>query len=171
MVVLTTMIGFAVLVIGRQLLWVFVAGLAFALSLVYGGQYLIGQPDWMILLISSIIAILGAILAYVLQRLAAGIAGFATGWYLSILAIGYIQADLGQYETFIPIIAGLLCALLVMVFFDWGVIILSAFAGAAIIFSGISVNQQTEMILMISFALLGMGIQTILYIQEDNKKN
>ncbi len=169
MVILTTMIGFAVLVIGRQLLWVFVAGLGFTLSYLYGAQYLIGQPDWLLFLISTTMAILGAVLAYVLQRLAAGIAGFATGWYLSILALRYTPIEPGQFEAFIPIIAGIICGLLVMVFFDWAVIVLSSLAGAAIIFSGIHVNRQTEMILMISFALLGMGIQTILYFQEDNR--
>ena len=52
MVILTTMIGFAVLVIGRHLFWVFISGLGFTLGLLYGEQYLGGQPEWVILLFS-----------------------------------------------------------------------------------------------------------------------
>jgi hypothetical protein len=169
MVILTTMVGFAVLVIGRQIFWIFVAGLGFALGIIYGAQYYINQTDWMILLISSIIAILGALLAYTLQRLAAGIAGIATGLYLTNLFIQYTRPQLGRFTEITPIIIGIACGLLIISFFDWSVIILSSLAGAAIIVSGMNFTNKIELIFLMTLALLGMTIQTIFFIQEDGK--
>ncbi len=169
MLILTTLIGFVVLIMGRQIFWVFIAGLGFALGLIYGEQYYAGQPDWMLLLISSIIAILGAVLAYTLQRLAGAIAGFVTGWYLTNLLTGYLRVDLGQFDIIAPIIVGIICALLIMVFFDWSVIVISSLAGSAIIVSGMRLPGQTELALLITFALVGMFIQAIWFIQEDSR--
>lgn len=167
MVILTTMIGFAVLVIGRHLFWVFVSGLGFVLGLIYGGQYLSTQPQWMILLLSAIIALLGALLAYTLQRAAAGLIGYATGWYLAVILIRYLSLDLGDFERAVPIIIGIISGLLIMRYFDWGAIILSSLAGAAIIVSGMTYSNQVEMIMLGSLALLGVMIQGMFYFQED----
>ena len=169
MVILTTMVGFAVLVIGRQIFWIFVAGLGFALGMIYGGQYYSGQPDWMILLISSLLAILGALLAYTLQRLAAGIVGIATGWYLTNMILQYTQFQIGRFEEVAPILVGILCGLLLISYFDIGVIVLSSFAGAAIIVSGMSFSNRIELIFLFSLAFIGVGIQTIIFIQENGK--
>ena len=167
MVILTTMIGFAVLVIGRHLFWVFVSGLGFVLGMIYGGQYLSTQPQWMILLISAIIALLGALLAYTLQRLAAGLVGYATGWYLSVILIRYLSLDLGDFERIVPVVAGIISGLLIMRYFDWGAIILSSLAGAAIIVSGMTYSSRVEMIMLGSLAIFGMLIQGMFYFQED----
>ncbi len=167
MVILTTMIGFAVLVIGRHLFWVFVSGMGFVLGLIYGGQYLSTQPQWMILLISATIALLGALLAYALQRVAAGLIGYATGWYLTVILVHYLSLDLGEFEHTVPIAAGIISGLLIMRYFDWGAIILSSLAGAAIIVSGMAYPYRVEMIMLGSLTLLGVMIQGMFYFQED----
>jgi hypothetical protein len=169
MVILTSLIGFAVLVMGRQIFWVFVAGLGFALGMIYGGQYYSGQPDWMILLISATIAILGALLAYSLQRLAAGLVGIITGWYLTNIILQYTQPQIGRLEAFAPIIIGIICGILIIAYFDISVIVLSSLAGSAIIVSGMNFANRYEMIVLVAMALLGMGVQTILFIQDDGK--
>ena len=167
MVILTTMIGFAVLVIGRHLFWVFISGLGFTLGLLYGEQYLSGQPEWVILLFSAGIALLGALLAYTLQRLAAGVIGFATGWYLTVITIRYLSLDLGNFDTIAPIIIGIISGLLIMRYFDWGTIIFSSLAGAAIIVSGMTYSNRVELIMLGALALLGMVIQALFYFQES----
>ncbi len=169
MLVLTIVIGFLVLIMGRQIFWVFIAGLGFALGMIYGEQFYAGQPDWMLFLISSIIAILGAVLAYTLQRLAGAIAGFASGWYLTTLLMGYFRVDIGQFGEIVPIIVGIIFALLIMAFFDWSVIVISSLAGSAIIVSNMRLPGNTELALLITFAIVGMIIQGIWFIQEDTK--
>ncbi len=166
LILLTTLIGFSILVMGRQILWIFIAGLGFALGLFLSSQYYNTQFEWEILLISSIVAVVGALLAYTVQRFAAGIAGFATGWLLSIVLLSYFNLNLGQIELLIPYIVGIISGVLLMIFFDWGVIIASSLAGSAIVVSGMSLSQNVELLLLIMFALIGMTIQAIWFIQE-----
>ena len=168
MLIITTMIGVSMLIMGRQIFWVFIAGLGFGLSVIYGQRFYIGQPDWMILLIGVIIAMLGALLAYALERFAAGFAGFATGWYLTNLAFDYFGITLGKFDALAPIIVGILCALLIAAYYDGGIILLSSLAGAALIVNGINFSMRVEVALLISFALLGIAIQTIWSLQADS---
>ena len=169
MLILTTMIGFAVLVMGRQIFWVFVAGLGFALGVIYGGQFYSGQPEWVILIISVIIGVLGALLAYNLQRLAGGVAGFITGWYLTNLFSSYAGFQLDHFLAYLPIIIGVLCGFSMIFFFDWSTVLLSSFAGAAMITLGMNFTNRTELIVLIAFAFLGIIIQAIWFIQEDKQ--
>ena len=166
LVLLLTMIGFVILVIGRQIFWVFLAGLGFALGLFVTSQYYT-LPEWQIILFSSIIAALGALLANTLQRLSAGIAGFVTAWYLVILLLGYFSLDLGKIEILIPYIVGAICGGLLMAYFDWGVIIASSLAGSAIAVNGMSLAQNIKLMLLIMLALLGIAIQAIWFMQEQ----
>ena len=163
---LTTMIGFSILIVGRQIFWVFIAGISFILGLLYSSQFYGGQFDWRVILISSSVAALGALLAYTVQRVAAGIAGFATGWYLTIVVMGYFSLHLGQIGAMIPYIVGIICGVLLMMNFDWGVIIASSLAGSAIIISGVNFAPNVELPLIIMLALLGMAIQAIWLVQE-----
>ena len=166
-VIFTTIIGFAMLVMGRQIFWIFIAGLGFAFGLLFGGEFYSGQSQYMIFLVSTLIAIAGALLAYTLQRLAAGIGGFVTGWYLTFILIGYFGIQLGyQAGIVVPVIVGLTCGLLIMKFFDVGVIIASSVAGSAIIISGMSLARNVELALLIMFAVVGIVIQGIWFMQD-----
>ena len=82
MFVFTALIGLAILFIGRQLFWVAVSGLCFILGLNYATQYYLGSPH-LIVLISLGVGLIGAVLAYSLQRTAAGILGFLAGLRIS----------------------------------------------------------------------------------------
>ena len=166
LLILTTMIGFAMLVMGRQIFWIFIAGLGFALGLLISTQFYNAQFEWQILLISTGVAIIGAILAYTVQRLAAGIAGLATGWFISLVVFSYFNLNLGQLESVIPYILGIIGGILLFLFFDWGVIVASSLAGSAIIVSGMTLSRNVELALLVMFALIGIAIQSIWFIQE-----
>jgi hypothetical protein len=163
---ITTIVGFSVLIMGRQIFWIFIAGLSFILGLLLSSQFYDAQFDWRVILISSIAAALGALLAYTVQRVAAGIAGFATGWYMTIVLMGYFSLHLGQIGTLIPYIVGIISGILLMRYFDWGVIIASSLAGSAIIVSATNFVRNIELALIIMLALLGIAIQAIWFMQE-----
>ena len=164
--ILFIIVGIAVLVMGRQIFWVFIAGLGFVLGLLFSSQLYDAQFGWQTLLISAGIAIIGAILAYTVQRLAAGVAGFATGWYLSLVVFSYLNVNLGQIESVVPYIIGIISGILLFLYFDWGVIIASSLAGAAIIISATSLSRNVELALLGMLAVIGFIIQTIWFMQE-----
>jgi hypothetical protein len=163
---LTTVIGFLVLIMGRQIFWIFIAGLSFALGLFISSQYFTVQFDWRVFLISILSGIVGALLAVTFQRFAAGIAGFATGWYLSTVLLGYFSPDQASTELILPIAAGVVGTIFLVRYFDWGVIIASSLAGAAIILNGITLSRNIELSILLIFSIVGVVIQGIWFIQE-----
>lgn len=167
MLILSAMIGFAVLVMGRQLFWVSVAGLGFVLGMDYAMQYFQGSIQ-MILLISLGTGLVGAVLAYTLQRAAAGLVGFLAGWYLSNALINFVQFELGQFTLILAVISGLIGVVLTLVLFDWSLILLSCLAGATIITQSLQFPTQTNLSIFIILFLLGITIQGLLLANEKN---
>jgi hypothetical protein len=166
LILLTTLIGFAVLVMGRQILWVFIAGLGFVLGLYLSGQIYNFEFGWEAILVSTLIALVGAVLAYSVQRFAAGIAGFGTGWYVSIIVLDYVNINLGSFAIAIPVIVGIITSILLIFYYDWGVIIASSLAGSAIVVSGMSISRTAELVMFFMLAIIGIVIQTIWFLQE-----
>jgi len=165
MLILSAMIGFAVLVMGRQIFWVSVAGLGFVLGMDYAMQYFQGSTQ-MILLISLGTGLVGAVLAYTLQRAAAGLVGFLAGWYLSTALVHFVQFELGQFTMILAVIAGLIGVVLTAVLFDWSLILLSCLTGATIITQSLQFPTQTSLAIFVILFLLGLTIQGVLLSNE-----
>src|SRR6266446_1724973 len=69
------LVGLVLLVYGRRLYWLFVAGIGFLTGLALAPRLLVGQPEWMILLVALILALIGALLAVVAQKFVVGLVG------------------------------------------------------------------------------------------------
>src|SRR5262247_223508 len=65
-------VGLALLLFGRRLYWVFVAGIGFVTGLEFAPEILLGQPDWVILLAALVAALVGALLAVMAQAFVIG---------------------------------------------------------------------------------------------------
>jgi hypothetical protein len=167
MLIFNALIGFAVLILGRQLFWVTVAGLGFVLGMNYAIQYFQGSPE-IILMVSLAAGIVGAILGYALQRAAAGLVGFLAGWYLTSILINTINLNIGQYSFILLILGGLLGIGLISLLFDWSLILLSTLAGATIITQSIQFQPRTRIVLFIILFVLGFIIQVVIFINEKH---
>jgi hypothetical protein len=130
--IITLITGLAALLFGRQLFWLFVAIVGFIVSFNLAREFLVDQPDWMILLIALVIGLLGALLAVALQYVAAAIAGFLAGGYALFSLLNILEINIGQewLSWVVFILGGIIGALLVLLLFDWALIILSAGLGA-----------------------------------------
>jgi len=167
MLIFSTIVGLAVLVIGRQLFWVAVSGLGFIIGLTYTSQYLQGSP-YLIVLISLGVGLIGAILAYALEKAAAGLVGFLAGWYLIQILLVNISWDPGDSAIIFQIIGGLIGLVLIMVVFDWSLIILSSLAGATMIVQSIQFQPSVKFTVFLVLLILGLSIQGIMWMQEQN---
>ena len=166
MLILSAMIGFVVLVIGRQLFWLTVAGLGFLIGMTYATQYFQYSSE-IILLISLGAGLLGAILAYTLQRAAAGLVGFLAGWYLSIILMGMLRWNPAEYSIIISIIAGAIGIVLISFLFDWSLIFITSLAGATIVTQSLHFSSNINTILFVILFLLGFIIQSIVFVYEN----
>jgi hypothetical protein len=168
MLILSALVGFAVLIMGRQLFWVSVAGLGFLLGMNYATNYFQGSVE-MILLVSMGLGIMGAILAYTLQRAAAGLIGFLAGWYISLALIPRVGVGLTEYSTMLSLIAGILGVVLISIALDWSLIILSCLTGTIVISQSLTFSSNVNLAVSIILFILGFAIQAFIYTNEKNQ--
>ena len=156
-------VGVVLLLFGRRLYWVFVAGIGFVTGLALAPDLLPGQPEWLILLAALVAAIVGAIIAIFAQKLTIGLIGFVAGGGVG-LQLARKMGMVGEGTGWIAyLIAGIVGLVLMLVLFDWALILLSSLAGANLIVTGVAARahlpQETWFLALIALALVGVVVQ------------
>jgi hypothetical protein len=156
-------VGVVLLLFGRRLYWLFVAGIGFLTGLALAPDLFPGQPEWLILLAALVAAIVGAIIAFVAQKLTIGLIGFVAGGGIGLLLLRRMGM-VGEGSAWVVyLIAGIVGLVLMLVLFDWALILLSSLAGANLIVTGVSARvhlpQETWFLLLIALALVGVLVQ------------
>jgi len=157
--VLQIILGAALLTTGRRLFWMFVGVIGFAAGFWVATQFLQNQPQWIIILIALSVGILGALLAVFLQSLALGAAGFLAGGYVAVGIVAWLGFDLGSLVWVLFIAGGVIGVALVALLFDWGLILLSSFAGANLIVDAINLSTGVEVLIFILLIGIGIAVQ------------
>ena len=76
------LIGIGMLLLGRKLFWVFVAGVGFITAATWASRVFVIESDFIILLIALVAGLIGALIAMFVRWLGIGIAGFLGGGYI-----------------------------------------------------------------------------------------
>jgi len=157
-VVIRLLLGFTVLLAGRNFFWLFIAVIGFMFGIEIAQSLFFEQPMWMSLLVGVGMGLVGAIVAIVFQRFAFALAGFYAGVFLTIV----LAADLGfvAMPAVTPFIVGVLGAVLALLMTDWVIILLSSLAGAALIVTTLSTLQSgMAAVSFLVLAVVGMVVQ------------
>lgn len=155
LLVINIIFGAALLVAGRRLFWLFVmaggfvAGVQFATSIIKG-------PEWLTIIIGLTVGIAFAILARFFQTLAIGIAGFFLGGSIFSAITGALGLDINWISW---IVGGLIGIILVSVLFDWALIGLSSFSGAALLVQALDLSDAIRGVTFIILLIAGIFIQ------------
>ncbi len=156
-------VGLVLLVFGRRLYWLFVAGIGFLTGLALAPDLLPGRPEWLILLAALVAAIVGGVVAIVAQRLTIGLIGFVAGGGISLLllrALGF-GGDAPGWIAYLT--AGVIGLVLMLALFEWALILLSSLAGANLIVAGVvarfPIPQAIALVLLIGLVLIGVVVQ------------
>jgi hypothetical protein len=159
--ILSALLGAVILLFGRKLFWLCVAAVGFAAG-VEVAPHLVQQPSPLLALtFALVLGFIGALLAMFLQKIAIGIVGFLTG---GKLATAFTAAFLVQHATYVAItfvIGGIVGSLLLLLLFDWALIVLSSVVGAYLIQSAVVLPQSGTAILFAALTLVGIIAQTM----------
>jgi MFS family permease len=156
---LTVIAGFLILLLGRRLFWLFVGVLGFIWGMNLATQYLVGQSQWVVIVIGLVAGLIGAVLAIVFQRVAVAIAGFFAGFYLAGYLMTFFGVDMGQFALVIQIIGGIIGAVLLFVLFDWALIVISSLIGASLIAPVFTPDSQIQMVVFLILVVIGIIVQ------------
>jgi hypothetical protein len=159
MVVFEILLGSALLVAGRRLFWLFVGAMGFILGLVLAGMLFRGQPEWVIIVASLALGLLGAALARSFQQLMLVLAGFVAGGYIISSLIKMFQLNIPVSSQVLFVLCGLIGAALVTSLFDWAVITLSSISGAALVTDNLRLGQQNLTALFLVLVVIGIAVQ------------
>ncbi len=121
------------LILGRRLYWLFVAGIGFLYGLELAPRLLPEQSETVIVIVALVLALAGALIAVVATKVVLGMIGFAAGGGIAVLLLENMGIDGGVVALAVFLIAGLIGAVLLLVLFDWTLIVLSSLAGATLI--------------------------------------
>jgi hypothetical protein len=151
--------GGALLLLGRRLFWLFVAGAGFAVAWQLVPDVLHVQSQLLLIGISLFAGLIGALLAIFLQQFAILLAGFFAGGYFVLTLLGIFGVTMGRFNWVPFIIGGIMGALLVAALFQWALIILSSLAGASLIVQSIRLEPTMELIVLIGLFIVGLVVQ------------
>ncbi len=156
--------GIALLLLGRKLFWLSVAVIGFVVGAELAARFFSQQSQMITLALEIGLGLIGALLAIFVQELAIGIAGFLLGGELGILlgrALAFYNPD---YWWLFFLVAGIIGAILMVSFFDWGLIILSSLAGARLIMDVVpNINHMERVAGFVVLAVLGIIVQASLH--------
>ena len=159
------LVGLLLLLLGRRLFWLFVAAAGFLIGIRIAPIVLPHQAELFILLVGVVLGIAGALLAVFVQKIAVALGGFAAGAYLAATLAGPLLGDAGRYPTtwLCFLIGGILGAVLMIVFFNWALVIFSSLQGAHLIIRGLPAPQHHSSILFVVLAVIGIAVQAATY--------
>jgi len=160
MIWLRILAGIGLLVFGRKLFWLFVGLIGFAWGIQVATRFFPGQPEWMILAIALTAGVLGALLALFLQWLAIGLAGFFAGGYIAVRLLHVSGLGTGEMNWVLFLIGGIIGLILIVILFDWALIILSSLAGAGLITESFLVAHSGALFLFIALVIAGVVVQS-----------
>jgi hypothetical protein len=164
MFLLKILIGIALLLLGRKIFWLFVAGMGFVVAMDLVTRLFVGPQAEALtpiaLVVGLVAGVIGALLAIFLQRVAIGVVGFLAGGYivlsfLEIIGIGEITA-LSWVLAFVGGIIGLVLALVLL---EWALIMLSSLSGAGLIAQSAGLNRPLAVLVFVIALIVGIVVQ------------
>ena len=159
MFLINALLGASLLIWGRKLFWLFVAAAGFMTGWELAARTIPG-PEWVGIAIGILFAIGAALLAVFLKTVAIGVGGFLMGGSVLLSLAGLFYLDQGIVAWVIYIVGGIGGAILIGMFFDWVVIILSSFAGAGLLVSAFSLDGIVRVLTFLVLLIIGLVIQT-----------
>jgi hypothetical protein len=153
------LIGIIILLFGRKLFWLCVAAVGFAAG-VEIAPHLVHEPSPLLALtVALFLGLIGALLALFLQKIAIAVLGFLAGGKLAGAIAAAFLVQYSQYSTITFVVGGIIGAILLLVLFDWALIVVSSLIGAHLIQSTIVLPAIGSTIVLIGLAIIGILVQ------------
>lgn len=153
------LVGALLLLTGRRLFWLFVAAVGAITAFMFASQTFSELAPIVLIVITLIAALIGAFLAVLLQRLAAGFVGFLAGGYIATGLLNFIGFNVDGNNWLPFLLGGIIGGVLVLALFDWALIVLSSLVGAILITQNVALPQQAATLLLLVLVLVGIAVQ------------
>lgn len=158
MIILDIIFGFLLVFAGRNLFWLCVGIVGFLMGVQFAGT--LGYSNgWMAFFIAVVLGALGIVLAVSFEWLMVIIGvGFLGGGYL-LMKIFPLATQQDPYSWLIFVVGGIVGMCMMVITFDWTLILISSLLGATLIVNAVYGSQQVRELLFIGSMLTGIVVQ------------
>ena len=169
MLILGLLVGIVLLVLGRKIFWLFVAGIGFVSAFTLVTQLTEIQQDWLVIVIALAAGAAGALLAIFLQQVAVAVAGFLAGGYIVLGLLNILELSLPTLSWVFALVGGAVGAIVALLLLDWALIFLSSLSGATIIVQSLELRGGLATLVLVAALLAGIFIQSALLDREQGE--
>jgi hypothetical protein len=152
-------LGMGLLLFGRKLFWFFVGALGFLGGWYLATHYAGGEQPQLVLIIAAAAGLLGLVLAVFVKKVAILVGGFLAGGISLMTIAGMWSVTAGLHAAIPFLVGGLIGTLLARMMFEWGLILLSSFAGAATITQTLHLADPARTPLLVLLLVVGIVVQ------------
>lgn len=156
------LLGLLLLLFGRRLFWLFVGAAGFVAALQTVPSLMPNQPQWLVLAAAVLAGLVGAALAIFVQYVAAGLAGFLVGIHLAQALHTAFGVTTVEWLVILVGIGGALCGVFL---FDWAIILLSAYLGAALLLEPFGLQSSRHLFAFVALFALGVILQVSMHLR------
>lgn len=158
--ILQIIFAIGLLFLGRRLYWVFVGAVGFiAVTELVLTNFTI-QQEWLVVLIGLAAGILGAVLAIFVRMAGIGLAGVLGGAYVASAISSLVSLQDPTLKWVLLILGGIAGLLLLVLLFDWALIIISSLTGAFMLTRFIPISDQYSWLVTVVLLAVGIFVQS-----------
>lgn len=152
-------VGIALLIAGRKLFWLAGAAIGFLFAMSLARHFFPDASETVSLVVALGLGLLGAALAFFLQKVAVWVIGFLVGGFL-LMSIGHsLGYETAPYPLIAFIVGGTAGGVIVHFLLEWALIILSSLAGAFLVTQALNLGRALDSLLVLALAVIGILIQ------------
>ncbi len=166
---INAILGTILLVAGRKIFWLMVGVIGFIIGVQVAARFFHGSEITM-LIAGLVLGIIFAGLAFFVESLAIGLAGFLGGGYILLSLAGLFGLDKGITAFIVFIVGGIIGAALIAVLLDWALISISSLAGASMIVDAFHFRLAAAGLIFFILVIIGVAIQGSALRQERRVK-
>jgi len=169
MLALQIAVAAALLMLGRRLYWLFVAGVGFAVTMRLATEHLETPEEWVPLALAVVAGLAGALFVIFLQKLAITIAGFTSAAFFAHTVAENIGL-VGSLQNVVVLLVGVLGGIFSRTLFDWALIFLSSLTGAVFLVDAFDLEPMLALVVMMIVAIAGISIQANMLHRDRGKR-
>lgn len=152
-------LGAVLLLFGRRLFWLLIAAVGFAIGVLVADTYLtFGSEVWR-WIAGLLVGVLAALAAIFLKRIAVSLGGMLIGGYSVYWYLGLGGQPLQGWHWLAVAVAALIGLFVGRIVFDFGLITLSAMAGATLVLDSVGAGPEVSRWLFLLLVVLGAVVQ------------
>jgi hypothetical protein len=157
--IVSLIVGIALMVFGRKLFWLVGAAVGFLFATSLGSHFFPDASGTVSIVVALGFGLLGAVLAFLLQKVAVWVIGVLVGGFLLMTTGHSLGLETAPYPLVAFIIGGILGGVIVHFLLEWALIVLSSLAGAFLVAHALNLGRALDSLMVLALAAVGILIQ------------